>query len=35
MPTPQLGEAFNLAQPQRGSAWWLAVEETEAVVQGA
>jgi len=34
--TPQMGEAFNLAQPQRGNAWWLAVEgESEAVVQGA
>jgi hypothetical protein len=34
--TPQMGEAFNLAQPQRGSAWWLTVEgETEAAVQGA
>ncbi|WP_434656272.1 MBL fold metallo-hydrolase [Pseudomonas sp. R3-56] len=24
--TPQMGEAFNLAQPQRGRAWWLDVE---------
>lgn len=34
--TPQMGEAFNLAHPQRGDAWWLVVEgESEAVVQGA
>ncbi|MBD9463586.1 MBL fold metallo-hydrolase [Pseudomonas sp. Pdm06] len=24
--TPQMGEAFTLAQPQRGRAWWLDVE---------
>ncbi|GAJ21538.1 unnamed protein product, partial [marine sediment metagenome] len=24
--TPQMGEAFSLAQPQRGRAWWLDVE---------
>lgn len=24
--TPQMGEAFNLTQPQRGRAWWLEVE---------
>jgi L-ascorbate metabolism protein UlaG (beta-lactamase superfamily) len=34
--TPQMGEVFNLTQPQRGSAWWLGVEgEREAVVQNA
>ena len=34
--TPQMGEAFNLMQPQRGSAWWLGVEgESEGVVQSA
>jgi hypothetical protein len=31
-----MGEAFNIAQPQRGEAWWLAVEgESEGVVQNA
>lgn len=25
--TPQMGEAFNLFQPHRGSAWWLDVED--------
>ena len=24
--TPQMGEAFSLAQPQRGAAWWLEVD---------
>ncbi|WP_053147186.1 MBL fold metallo-hydrolase [Pseudomonas sp. Pf153] len=24
--TPQMGEPFNLSQPQRGRAWWLDVE---------
>ncbi|OLF52648.1 MBL fold metallo-hydrolase [Pseudomonas chlororaphis] len=24
--TPQMGEAFNLAQPQRGHAWWMEVD---------
>lgn len=25
--TPQMGEAFNVMQPQRGSAWWYEVEQ--------
>ncbi len=25
--TPQMGEAFNLMHPQRGGAWWMAVED--------
>jgi hypothetical protein len=25
--TPQMGEAFNVMYPQRGSAWWSGVEE--------
>jgi L-ascorbate metabolism protein UlaG (beta-lactamase superfamily) len=35
--TPQMGEAFNLMHPQRGGAWWLAVEgeSDRAVVQNA
>jgi len=34
--TPQMGEAFNISQPQRGNAWWLGVEgESEGVVQNA
>ncbi|WP_095191651.1 MBL fold metallo-hydrolase [Pseudomonas sp. Irchel 3E19] len=34
--TPQMGEAFNIAQPQRGNAWWMGVEgESEGVVQNA
>ena len=34
--TPQMGEAFNITQPQRGNAWWLGVEgESEGVVQNA
>jgi L-ascorbate metabolism protein UlaG (beta-lactamase superfamily) len=24
--TPQMGQAFSLSQPQRGSTWWLSVE---------
>ena len=24
--TPQMGEAFNLAQPHKGRAWWLEVQ---------
>lgn len=24
--TPRMGEAFNLAQPQRGCAWWMEVD---------
>jgi hypothetical protein len=24
--TPQMGEAFNIAQPARGQAWWLNLE---------
>jgi hypothetical protein len=32
-----MGEAFNLMHPQRGGAWWLAVEgeSDRAVVQNA
>jgi len=27
--TPQMGEAFNLTEPQRGRAWWLEVDAVE------
>ena len=34
--TPRMGEAFNIAQPERGSAWWMAVEEEgDAVLENA
>lgn len=30
--TPQMGQVFNLEQPQRGTPWWLDVESTAAPV---
>jgi hypothetical protein len=24
--TPQMGEAFNVKYPQRGSAWWFGMD---------
>lgn len=35
--TPQMGQLFSLGQPDRGTAWWLEVEEVleEAGVESA
>lgn len=33
--TPQMGQAFSLTQPDRGTAWWLEVDGTLEQQEGA